>query len=114
MIPEGLIYDIGFYIVLVLVLILIFVILSVLFFPAIWSGVSRKRNKEEQDVSVSAKLIKKQYNQFYYLTFLLDYEKQEEFKVPSNIFDSLQEGDTGELTYRGDKYIKFKIQKPIE
>ena len=74
-----------------------------------------KRFKTFQDTQNFGDMIPSyNYLAMYYVTFELEDKEQLEFCVSANEYEEFNEGDTGKLSYQGNKYLGFERSKEME
>ncbi len=72
--------------------------------------------EETHIVTVASKRYIRRFNRYRgwivycYVAFELECFRQKELEVPTYVYDALYEGQRGELTFQGKKYISFDIR----
>ncbi|XMB86107.1 DUF2500 domain-containing protein [Mycoplasmatota bacterium WC44] len=104
-----------FFQVFIVVFIIIFVSILSFFIYAISTGIKQGiANKKEPILTVTAKVVSKRtynhgdFQSRYYTTFEVESGDRMEFEMPIDKSGYIVEGDQGELTFQGYKFIEFK------
>ncbi|HNR03654.1 MAG TPA: DUF2500 domain-containing protein [Bacillota bacterium] len=101
---------------------IIFVIVTMTFITSFTEGLGQYlRNKSAPKKTIPARLAAKRTHDWggygdtdirisYYAAFETENGERLEFPVSSSFSEMYAEGDTGMLTYKGTKFIDFKIE----
>lgn len=111
---DGILF--GFIAPLFMIVVFTLVIGGILY--AIGSSIKQKRYNDQQPrLTVNAKVIGKRtkvsghdhVHTYYYITFEVESGDRMEFKLDGNQYGQLIEGDTGQLTFQGTRYLSFQV-----
>jgi hypothetical protein len=91
---------------------IVFAIIVMVFVTSFVKGLGQYfRNNSVPEETIPAKLVTKRAHTSYYAIFETETEDRLEFPVSDQFSGMHMEGDSGMLTYKGTRFIEFKMNE---